>query len=214
MAVLLGGFEALHPGVEGLGLMHVERLIGAEGGEDFGGQPRRRRWPCGREVVGRIVGGADGFDVEFAEDALGAQVVGGERCIGRSQMRSARRFVEQLVDTEIALQFEVGPVIERIAQSVSARSAPMPGTFRRGRRRRCNSAHRRRWRAWRAIYSDRLRARFRTGCANWRLAGDVVRRQMAVVVEDRLGFRIFVVEAPGGFVAQQKIFMNKGHGGL
>ena len=76
----------------------------------------------------------------------------------------ARLLVEQFVDSEIALQLEVRPVIQRIAQTCAARSRPRRGIFRTARPHRCRSAPARRWPASRATCSDRPRARSRTGC--------------------------------------------------
>ena len=79
-----------------------------------------------RQVVGGVVGGAEGPHVELRQDAVGAQIVRWRASsLARSQMRGALRLVEQLVDAEIALQLQVGPVIQRIAQRI--RNGARPG---------------------------------------------------------------------------------------
>jgi hypothetical protein len=40
---------------------------------------------------------------------------------------------------------------------------------------------------------------------------DVARRNVAVVIENRLGFGVLVVKFAGRFGAQQKIFVDEGH---
>ena len=46
------------------------------------------------------------------------------------------------------------------------------------------------------------------------VARDVVRRQMAMVIEDRLFFGVMVIKPLRGFRAQQKMVVNEGHGFL
>ena len=69
-------------------------------------------------------------------------------------------FIEQFVNAEVALQFQMRPVIERIAQRVRHGGGPGLELLKRRRRRRCKSARPRRWNASRAICSGRLPARF------------------------------------------------------
>jgi hypothetical protein len=68
------------------------------------------------ERVGRIVGGADDGDLGHGQEIVHAQLaqlgVGFFPDLGRALA------IEQDVDAEIALQLQVGPVIQRIAQRV------------------------------------------------------------------------------------------------
>ena len=69
-----------------------------------------------RQVVGRIVGGADRLHAELAQDAVRAQLVGGEQRVGLLPDARRAALVQQFVDAEVAFQFQVRPVVQRIAQ--------------------------------------------------------------------------------------------------
>jgi hypothetical protein len=83
------GFQLGQPGVEALGQVHVERLIGAEGGIDLGGHSVGRHLAVVREIVGRIVGGADAaFTWNFRMMPCGRRSSLPSSALAWSQMRS------------------------------------------------------------------------------------------------------------------------------
>ena len=72
--------------------------------------------------------------------------------------RGRRLLIEKRVDAEVTLQFEMGPMVERVAErwgTVRAKASNFSAVWRR----RCRSAPQSRSRASPAICSDRLRAR-------------------------------------------------------
>ena len=79
---VLARFELGQPGVEAGGLMHGERLVGPEGGIHLRAAGRRGVDAVIAQVVGRVVGGADGLDLEFFQDALRGQFGRGELFVG------------------------------------------------------------------------------------------------------------------------------------
>src|SRR5581483_3693482 len=75
-------------------------------------------------IVRRIVGGADCLDAELPQDSLGSQLRRAPPGVGFLPNALRGILVEQLVDAEIAAQFEVGPMVERITEGTRHRSRP------------------------------------------------------------------------------------------
>ncbi len=106
-------------------------LVGPEGGKHAGRQLRFRDCTMMTEIVGRIIGGADDFDVKFLKDALRGEIVG-EKGVGALPDGRRGGFVEQVGDSEIALQLEMSPMIKGIAQGVGNGAGPSQEFFVRG----------------------------------------------------------------------------------
>src|SRR3954451_24242214 len=70
-----------------------------------------------------IVCSAHHFHSELLQNSVRTQV-SGECGIGALPNRWSRRFIEQIADSEIALQFKVSPVIERVPQRVGNGARP------------------------------------------------------------------------------------------
>ena len=56
--------------------------------------------------------------MELRQDAVGAQIAGGEPGVGPLPDSRRAALVEQLVEAEVTLQLQVRPVVERVAQGV------------------------------------------------------------------------------------------------
>ena len=77
-------------GLNSFGQMHVQRLVGPEGGEDLGRDAGRRDGFVVGEIVGGIVGGADGLHVELVAGCRGRAGRRWPSCsLACSQMRAA-----------------------------------------------------------------------------------------------------------------------------
>ena len=113
-----GGAEFVAPGVPGLGCMHGEGFVGTEGGIDTDFKTIGGALLMMREVVDRIVGGAEGADLEFFQDAAGAHVLLREHGLGLFPDGGSGLLVEEFVDAEVAFQLDVSPVVERVAQGL------------------------------------------------------------------------------------------------
>jgi hypothetical protein len=72
----------------------VERFIRPESGEDFGFQARGGDGLMRSQVVGGVVGRADGFDAEFLQNAVRPQLVGGQQRIGAIPDARRARFIQ------------------------------------------------------------------------------------------------------------------------
>ena len=68
------------------------------------------------QVVHRIIGGADDFDLKSFQDTLRGQRRRGQPGVRFFPDPRGGGFVQQFVDAEVALQLEMGPMVERIAQ--------------------------------------------------------------------------------------------------
>ena len=201
--------EPIDPGVEGLRLVHVERLVGPEGRIDFRGATGLGDGPVVGEVVGGIVGGAERAHVESFEQAPRREFGLLEQGIGLLPDGGRGLLVEQGVDAEVALQFQVGPVVERIAQRVRDRPGEGEeflvgiGIAGAERFRGPVAAHRAPLVVI-ALQPDLVEV------GELPVRRDVGRRQVIVVVEDGLRRREVVVEAPGRLGLEQEMIVDEG----
>ena len=122
----------------------------------------------------------------------------------------AARFVQQLVDSEIALQLQVRPMVERIAQRVGHGARPRQ-KFLLGRPG-----------SGAVLFADpigphgapfvvvALQPDFEK-ILEAAVLGYLPRRQMAMIVEDGFVLGIFVIQPLRGLAAEEKIVMDEGH---
>ena len=163
------------------------------------------------ERIGRIVGRADRANVELLQDAVRGQLVRVEPFVRRLPDRRRRLLVEQLVDAEVAPQLEMGPVIERIAQALRHGRGPRQELLvRRGvagaeALRHPVGPHRAPFVVI-ALEPDLEQVREPP------VAGDVSRRQMAVIIENRLPGRILVIQPARRALCSRKSSVMKGMG--
>ena len=202
--------QLLHPLVESGGRIHSQRLVGAECGK----HPRRMALVGERtvifQVVRRVVRGADDLDFEFFEQALGREIRGGELRVGFLPNFRGGLLAQQIRDAEIPFQFEVRPMIQRVAECVRNRFGPgFEFLLRRGV-------------AGDEFFGDAVGAHrppfvmvaFQPDFKEvFELAvfGNVFRRQMAVIIKNRLVCGVFMVKPARAFGAQQKIFVDEFH---
>ena len=209
-ARVTGGFQACHPGIESLGQVDVERLVGTKSREDPGSEPRGGDGLVRGQVVGGIVGGADGPHFELREDAVDAQLIGRQQFAGAVPDALRAGFVQQLVDAEVAFQLQVGPVVERVAQGVGNGARPgaelLLGRDVAGAIGFVDAvgAH------GAPLVVVALQPDFEE-VAEAAVGGHVLRRDVAVVVQNRLVFGVFVVEPARGLRGEQEIFVDEGH---
>ncbi len=121
-----------------------------------------------------------------------------------------RPFIQQFVDAEIALQFEMRPVIERISEALRDRGGPGE-EFVVGRSF-----------AGAKSFGDTVGTHGAPfvvitlqpdleEIAKLPVGGDVRRGEMGVEIKDGLAGGKFVVETAGGSVLEQEILVDKGH---
>ena len=100
------------------GELTVSALSGRNAGQHFRGMAGLGEDAMIFEAVHRVVRGADDLHLEFFQDALRGERGRGEFFVRRFPDFFGGRFVQQIVDAEIALQFQMRPVIKRIAERV------------------------------------------------------------------------------------------------
>ena len=119
-------------------------------------------------------------------------------------------FVEQFRDAEITLQFQMRPVIERIAERVRHGGGPGLelvegiGIARAKTFRDAVGPHGAPFVV--IAFEPDFKQIFELAVRR-----DVARRNVAVVIENRLGLGVFVVKLAGRLGAQQKIFVDEWH---
>ena len=205
-----GSGKLFHPPIETGGLIDRQRLVGPERGQHF------RRMALGREravmfqAVHRIVRGANDLDLEFLQYALRGQFGGGQFFVRLFPDFAGGFFVEQIGDAEITLQFQMRPVIERVAERVRHGGRPglelvkWTGAARAKTFRDAVGPHGAPFVviAFEPDFKQILELAVRR---------DVARRNVAMVVKNRLGLGVLMVKFAGRFGAQQKIFVDEGH---
>jgi hypothetical protein len=207
---IAGGRQPVDPRVEDIRQVDVESLIGTERRKDKRVQARRANCPMTGEIVGRIVGGTQVGHMKTVQDAVRAQFRRGEQRVGPLPNTRGSLRVKQLVDAEVALQFQVRPVIQRIAQRVRHGTGPRQELLVRSSI------------AGAITLADRigphgapfvviaLQPDFGK-VVELPVSGDVLGREMAMIVENRLTFGEGAIETFGGPVVQQKIFVDERH---
>lgn len=162
------------------------------------------------QVVGRIIGGAKRLHAKFFQDSVRAEVIGGQKLIGALPNCGRGFFIEQLIDSEIADQLEMGPMVERIAQSAGHGRCPGQEFFiGRGIARAVafgNSVG-----THRAPFVVIALEPNLEEVAEAAIGGDILRREMAVIIENRLVCGVLAVEPPPRFIFEQEIGVDESH---
>src|SRR5215472_2568808 len=104
------------PGSE-FGRSDGQGLVRAKRGKDQRRETRSGDRAMVAQVVGGVVRRANNLYPELFEDSVRSEV-GGEGSVSTIPHRRCRGFVEKVGDSEIALEFKVGPVIQGVAQRV------------------------------------------------------------------------------------------------
>ena len=192
--------------------MHGPRLVRTERRE----HRRRQRGPLQRavrrEVVGRVVRGAEGGDAEFFQDAVRREPGRAQALVGMFPDAGGGGLVEGFVDAEVALQFQVGPVVERIAQREGHGGRPSTefllgiGVARDEAFVDAVGPHGAPFVVV-ALQPDFVQV------AELPVARDVAGREVAMVVEDRLRRGEGMVETARGGGVKQEIVVDEVHAG-
>ena len=162
------------------------------------------------QFVGGVVRGANDPDLEFFQDALRGQLRRGQLFVGLPPDFFGGLLVEQIGDAEVTFQFEVRPMVERVAQGVRHGCGPGLELVKRaggaGAKvfRHAVGPHGAPFVM--VAFKPDFKKIFEPAVFR-----DVAWRNVAVIIKNRLGFGVFVVEMPRGFRAQQKIFVDEVH---
>ena len=114
--------ELLEPGIVGGGGVDAECLVGPEGRVNLRPDAELGDLRVVGERIGRVVGRADDGDLVGREDVVHPHA--GQLGIGLLPDGVRRLRADDLVDAEVALQLEVRPVVERVAEGVGHGGAP------------------------------------------------------------------------------------------
>ena len=205
-----GRGQPLDPGVEHFRQVDIQHSVGTE--RRIHARLERRGADLGvtREIVGGIVRRAEDLHAEFREDAARRQFAGLQPLVRARPDALGRRLVEQVVDVEIAFQLEMGPVIQGVAQAPRHRGGPgLEFLVRLGVAgaepfRDAVGAHRTPFVVI-PLEPDLEQVPERA------VARDVARREMIVIVEDRLWRGVLVVQTAGDLAVEQKSIVNERH---
>ncbi len=165
--------------------------------------------PMMAQIVDRIVGGADHFHIHLLHDATCAKLILRQQRIAALPdfIRRGRR-QQRIRDAERPAQLQMRPVIERVADGVRHRGGPGVEFLAIARiagaqpLRHAVGAHRPPFVVI-APQPDIVQV------AEAGILRDLLRRQMTVIIKNRLLRRVIVIQAPGKFAVQQEIFAQK-----
>ena len=159
------------------------------------------------KIIGGIVGGAHNFHVKLLQNCVRGQLLR-KQSIGALPDSGGRGFIQKIRNAEISLQLEMGPMIERVAQRVGNGSCPSQKFF-----------------IGRSVPGDVvLRDAIGPQGAPFvmvslqpdfpeipkpTVSGNVLRRKMTVVVENRLRNGELMIKMARGIVREKKIFGEK-----
>ena len=213
-----------HPGghaeLQQIGLISVRvfdrhRLVRAPGGNHLRAEGVLRDHLVPAEVVGRVVGGADHLHAELPDEGLAAE-------LGRRQFRIAlledlagRRRAQELVDAEHAAQLQVRPVVQRVPHRVRNGLSPLleglpGGVLAAGKIVLGNAVRTHRaplvMVAVVTVHQPEL-----GDVAELDVLGDLLRHEVAVVVDDGHFRRVLVVELAGGLRLEHEVVVDETH---
>lgn len=206
--------ERLAPRVEHGGRGDGHELIGAVGGIDLCLEIGRRDGDVVFQRVGGVVGRAHDRHAIGGEDTAGRESRGRQFRVG--QFPDARRIglVDQQVDFEEATQLQVRPMVQRVAHELrhdATVGEELVVVGRSGTRDEVLVDPRRAHRAPLVVIA---REPHLVEIAELLVGRDLVGRQVAVVVVDRLRLGDVVIEPPRRRGREQEVFVEKGrHGG-
>ena len=181
------------------GVLDGHGLVGAPGGKDAGPEGVVGDHLVPVQVVGGVVRRADDVDVELADEGLAAEFGRGELGVALLEDLAGRGGRQELVDAEDALQLQMRPVVERVAHRVGHGLRPLLEGLPRAARaardvflRYAVAAHRAPFIvvARVAVHQPEL-----GDIAELDVFGNLLRGEMAVVVDDGHLLRMVVVEA-------------------
>ena len=186
--------QAFDPGVECGRLLDLQRLVGAVSGINAGLElaPANRAMMLQR--IGGIVRGAERADLMALQQIMHAQPR--KLRIGFAPDAVRAFGIQELVDSEIACELQMRPVIERIAQGVGNRCSPRLEFFLRRRIARDASLGNsiRPHRAPLVVIARQPKL----GQIRELVVGrDLRRREMIVIIDDGLGRRVTMIKLAG-----------------
>ena len=204
------GGEVVDPLIERGGLIHGECLVRAVGRAHACGEAGSGEGFVMFQVVNRIIRGADRRHPEASQNALGGEFGAGELLIRLLPDADSAGFIEQLINAEVALQFEMRPVIQRVAQRLRHGGRPGLKFGQRG----CVA---------RAIHFRHAVGPHRPPLVMVAFKPDfkqvlelaifrqIRRRQVAVIIKNRFAGGKLMIQPARGVRGQQKILVDEFH---
>ena len=192
-----------------LGVFHMERLVGAEGGQHPGGKGLvLGNEPVILQIVGGIVGGTQRLHVAGGDESPGRSLRALELAVGLLPDLRGALAVQQLLCAKKAQQLQMRPVVDGISHQGGHDFRKVVELLPEGRR------------------AGHILFRHAAGPHDAPLvvvAGqpglsqvgellvlvDLLGIEMAVIVEDGHVLGVLIVEAASGFAAEQEVLGNK-----
>ena len=205
--------ELVDPSVETNRIVYPKRFVWAEGRVNLGLELGFLDRDMMREIVDRVIGRADHVDAVLRQDAVGRHLWRAQLGVGSFPDFWRCFLVDDFVDAEIAAKFEMRPVVERIANRLRNGLRPGEELVVIARLAACDQILGHAVRTHRAPLVVIAREPDLEEILELAVVRNLVRRQMAVIVKDRLLDRVLKVERPRPFSAKEEIFGEEGFGG-
>ncbi len=204
------GRQVIGPGVESGRPFDGHRLVGPKRRQHLDRKRRvGRHRPMVFQCLGGIVGRADQHDVHLPHDAAGRELGPGELRVALVPDAGRRGGIEQpIADPKRPLQFEMCPVIQRVAERLRdglgpfLEFLPIRGVAGAVAFRHARGAHRPPL-VMVAVQPD-LREVLEAA-----IRGDVAGRKMAVIIDDRLLLGETMIQFGSAIVPQQEVVRNE-----
>ena len=208
--------QLLQIGLVGLGILDGHGLVRAPGGNDLGAEGLGGNHLVPAGVVGRVIGGTDGFHIEFADKGLAPELRRSELGVALFENLTGRGRAEELIDAEDAAQLQVRPVIQGVPHGIRNRFGPLPEgfpgvVFSTGDIVFINTVGTHRpplvMVSVVSVHQPQL-----GDVPELDVFGNLLRNQVAVIVDDGHFFRVLVVKGAGGLRLEHEIWVDKAHG--
>ena len=167
------------------------------------------------KVIRGVVGRAYDLDTELADESLAAVLIGCKFGVALLENLTCGLGAQELVDTEHAAEFQMGPVVKGITERVRYGLRPflelLPGSMVAGNvlLRHAVAAHRA---PFVMVSVVTIHQRELGDVAELDVFGYMLRKEMAVVVDDGHALGTPVIELPRKVVREHEIFVDKTHG--
>ena len=197
----------------GLGIFDRHGLVRPPGGNDLGAEGVLGNHLVPAEVVGGIVGSANDLHIEFADKRLAAEFLGSEFRVALLEDFTGGLGAQEFVDSENAAEFQMGPVVERVTESIRHGFSPLfeglPGVVLS---------------SGKIIFADTVGAHGTPfimvavmpvhqpelgDVAELDVLGNLLRHQMAMVIDDGHVLGMLVIKLPGSLALKHEIFVDK-----
>ena len=111
--------ELTDPCMKGLRVIHSKSLVGSPGrGRTRVSRGKVANWLMVPQIIGRIIGRANDPHIKAFQDPVRGQSIPSQLLVGLIPDRLRGLFIQRIGNPKIASQFEMGPMVEGVSESL------------------------------------------------------------------------------------------------